>query len=229
MNVTRQLSLCLACLALAVAPVCAEAPDLSRYRQFHLGMTLAAVAQEVGPAPDVRVIHQRPALIQELTWHPPRPLGTDPDNETVREVVFTFYNGELCRLVIEYDRRLTEGLTVDDMVEALAVRYGPASRPRLAIMRSLSRGSNLSDEILASWEDPGFALMLFRPTYLSAYGLAVTERRLDGLARRASEEATRLDAQEAPQRDREQQQANKEAARVKLEKARHANKGTFRP
>jgi hypothetical protein len=229
MNVARQLSIWIAWLAFAVAPVSAQAPDLSRYRQFHLGMTLAAVTQEVGPTPEVRMIHQRPALIQELTWYPPRSLGMLPDDEAVREVLFTFYNGELCRLVIEYDGRHTEGLTVDDMVGALALRYGPASLPRVPIMGSWSNGSHLSDEILANWEDPRFALTLFRPTYLSSFGLVVTERRLDGLARRATDEAIRLDAQEAPQRDSDQQQAQNEATRVTLAKARQTNKGTFRP
>ena len=115
------------------------------------------------------------------------------------------------------------------MVEALAVQYGPASRPRVAIMGSLSNGSHLSDEILASWEDPRFAHTLFRPTYLSTFGLVVTDRRLDGLARHATDEAIRLDAQEAPQRDKERRYAEGEDERVRVAKARLTNKGTFRP
>jgi hypothetical protein len=229
MTVARQLTICIAWLALAVTPVSAQAPDLSRYREFHLGMTLSAVGQQVGPTSEVRVLHQRPALIQELAWHPARSLGTIPDAEAVREVLFTFYNGELCRLVIEYDRRATEGLTTGDMVEALAVQYGPASRPRVVIMGSFSKGAYLSDEILAKWEGPRFALTLIRLTDLSSFGLVMTERRLDRLARRAADQATRLDAQEAPRRANDQEQAQIEATRVKLATARQTNKATFRP
>jgi hypothetical protein len=233
MNAARHLSICIAWIAVATAPVSAQqpasAPDLSRYRQFQLGTTLAAVAAQVGPAPEVRVVHQRPVLIQEMVWYPPRSLGTLPDEEAVREVVFTFYDGALYRMLIEYDRHRTEGLTAGDIVDALAVQYGAATRPPVAIMASLSKGSHLSDEILANWDDPGFALTLFRPTYLSSFGLVMTERRLEGLARRATDEATRLDAQEAPQRDRDRQLAQGEETRAKQAKARQTNKGTFRP
>jgi hypothetical protein len=229
MNVTRQLSICTSLLALAAVPVSAQDPDLSRYRQFRLGMTLAAVAHEVGPTPEVRVIHQRPALIQELAWHPSHPLAKLPDEEAVREVLFTFYEGELWRMVIDYDRWRTEGLTTDDILEALAPQYGRATRPRKAIMASISNGAHFSDEILANWKDARFAHTLFRPTYLSSFGLLVTERRLDGLATRAIQEADRLDVDEAPQRHEERQRAQAEEARVKQDKARLTNKGTFRP
>jgi len=227
-TLARYVSLCVVWVA-SVVPVSAHAPDLSRYREFHLGMSMATVTEQVGPTPEVRLVHQRPALIQELTWYPPRSSGALPDEEAVRQVVFTFYEGELCRMVIEYDRQRTEGLTVDDMLEALAVKFGPATRPRVVIMASLSEGSHLSDEILANWQDSRSALTLFRPSYLSTFGLMVTDRRLDRLARRATDAALRLDAQEAPQRDEDRKLAQGEEERVRLAKARQSNKGTFRP
>ena len=229
MKLARHLAICIAWITITVAPVSAQPQDLSRYRQFRLGMTLAAVTHEVGPTPEVRVIHQRPALIQELAWHPPHPLAKLPDEEAVREVLFTFYEGELWRMVIDYDRWRTEGLTTDDILEALAPQYGPATRPRMAIMDSISKGAHFSDEIVANWRDARYALTLFRPTYLSSFGLVMTDRRLDGLARRAIQEALRLDLHEAPQRDRDRERAQNEEARVKEVKARQTNKGTFRP
>jgi hypothetical protein len=214
MRLARHVAICIAWVAIAVPPVSAQPPDLSRYRQFRLGMTLAAVTHEVGPTPEVRVIHQRPALIQELAWHPSHPLAKLPDEEAVREVLFTFYEGELCRMVIDYDRWRTEGLTTDDILEALAPQFGPATRPRMAIMDSISKGAHFSDEIVANWRDARYALTLFRPTYLSSFGLVMTDRRLDGLARRAIHEALRLDLHEAPQRDRDRERAQNEEARV---------------
>ena len=228
MRLARYLSMCIVWVA-SVAPVSAHAQDLSHYRQFHLGMAIAAVMQQVGPIPQVQLIHQRPGLIQELVWYPPRPPGALPDQDAVRQMVFTFYEGELCRMVIEYDPQHTEGLTTDDMVETLAIQYGPASRPRVAIMGSLSQGSHFSDEILASWKDGRFALTLFRPSYLSTFGLVVTDRRLDRLARQATDEAIRLDAREAPQRDEDRRLAQAEDERVRLATVRQTNKGTFRP
>jgi len=43
------------------------APDLSSYRGFQFGETLPAVAKEVGlELSEAKLIHQRPAVIQEL-------------------------------------------------------------------------------------------------------------------------------------------------------------------
>src|SRR3989442_6712581 len=45
------------------------AQDLSRYREFQFGMSLPAIAKHAGLEPSqAKVIHQRPALIQELNW-----------------------------------------------------------------------------------------------------------------------------------------------------------------
>jgi hypothetical protein len=218
-------------LAPVLAPTLAltPSPDLSRYRQFQLGMSPAEVVAKTSSATEVRTLSERPALIQELVWYPPRALGARPDTEAVREVVFTFYAGELCRMLIEYDRLRTEGLTADDMVDALVLPYGVAMRPSTSRMASISKGSHLGDEVLATWGDAQFTLALFRPSYLSSFGLAVAERRLDGLARGASEEARRLDAADAPQRERARQHAQAEALRLKQLDARTANKGTFKP
>jgi hypothetical protein len=225
----RRLSLGIVWGSIAVSPISAGAQDLTGYRQFQLGMSPAAVSAEVGPVPQVRVVHQRPALIQEIVWYPTRELGMLPDQEVVRSVVFIFYAGELCRMVIEYDRRRTEGLTPDDVAEVLSARYGPASRPRVPTMASLSQGSYLGDEVLATWQDVRFTLTLFRPSYLSTFGLSVVDRRLDGLARRAVEDAIRLDTVEAPQRERDRLVAVNEESRSRLGKARETNKATFRP
>ena len=50
--------------------VCIAGQDLSSYRGFQLGMSLDAVAQQTGIVSEARVVHQRPELIQELTWEP---------------------------------------------------------------------------------------------------------------------------------------------------------------
>ncbi len=52
-----------------------NAPDLSRYREFQFGMNLLVVAKQADMEPsEARVIHQRPAVIQELEWRPPSPV-----------------------------------------------------------------------------------------------------------------------------------------------------------
>src|SRR3970040_318230 len=122
-----------------------SAQDLSRYREFQLGTSLAAVAQQVGVTPEARVLHQRPELIQELMWQPPRGLATSPPGDSVRKVLLSFYNGQLFRIAVSYEWDRTEGLTVEDMVEALSVTYGPATLPATATISWLSRVSTDSD------------------------------------------------------------------------------------
>src|SRR5258708_900124 len=72
--------------------------DLSKYRNFQLGTDLSTVAKEMGAdLSRVKVIHRRPALLQELAWRP-QPLGSLSKAESAQEVVFSFYEGELFRI-----------------------------------------------------------------------------------------------------------------------------------
>src|SRR5579863_2262988 len=107
-------SLCL--LTLFFSPLLLGA-DLSTYRGFQFGMSLNAAVKHSGmDISEATVLHERPARIQELIWQPARfsPGGTDP----VEQVLFSFYNGQLFRMVIDYDNQKTEGMTVEDMIKA---------------------------------------------------------------------------------------------------------------
>ena len=216
---------------LAISSSVVSAQDLSKYRDFQLGMSLAAVAQRVAITSEARVLHQRPELIQELMWQPPRSFSTPPSGDSVRKVLFSFYNGELSRIVINYGWDKTEGLTVEDMVEAVSVTYGPAmlrTLPATPIL-ALSKVDADSDRIMAHWEDAQSSVDLFQPSYASTFGLVVLSKRLDALAQSASVESVRLDTQDAPGRavERKQKQENEDHARQ--ENARLVNKAIFRP
>jgi hypothetical protein len=216
---------------LAISASVISAQDLSKYRDFQLGMSLAAVTQHVGVSSEARVLHQRPELIQELMWQPPRTLGPPRPEDSVRKILFSFYNGELSRIVINYGWDKTEGLTVEDMVEAVSVTYGQAmlrTLPATPIL-ALSKVDADSDRIMAHWEDAQSSVDLFQPSYASTFGLVVLSKRLDALAQSASVESVRLDTQDAPGRavERKQKQENEDHARQ--EKARLVNKAIFRP
>jgi hypothetical protein len=50
-----------------------EAQDLSRYRTFELGSELVSVSTLAGVASsEAKIIHLRPALLQDLEWRPSR-------------------------------------------------------------------------------------------------------------------------------------------------------------
>lgn len=215
---------------LAVSSSVISAQDLSTYRDFQLGMSLAAVAQRAGITSAARVVHQRPELIQELMWQPPRSLGPSPSRDSVRKVLFSFYNGELFRIVVNYDWDKTEGLTTEDMVDAVSVTYGHAMLPTLPATPILAvpKVHADGDRIMAHWEDAQSSVDLFQPSYASTFGLVVLSKRLAALAQSASIEAARLDEQDAPRRaiDRKQKQDDDDA---RQQKARLVNKAAFRP
>lgn len=220
-------------IPLQAGPVMApsnETQGLSTYREFEFGMDLAAIAKRADANPsDAKVIHQRPAVIQELAWQPRLYLGSTPQADSVRSILFSFYNGELYRIVVSYDRYRTEGLTTKDMVEAISARYGTATKPSAEITFSSSQVYNDSEVVIARWESPQYSFNLFRSSYQPTFGLVGYSKRLDGLARAAVVEAIRLDEQEAPQREIERQKEQDAKDRAGQAKARLANKPNFRP
>jgi hypothetical protein len=205
------------------------AQDLSRYREFQFGMNLPAIAKQVGlEASEAKVIHRRPALIQEVNWQPQLSL-TSSQADPVRAIFFSFYDGELFRIVVNYDRYKTEGLTTEDVVEAISAQYGTATRPAAEIIFSSSQVYNDSEVVIARWEDSQYSFNLFRSSYQPTFGMIGFSKRLDALARAAIAEAIRLDEQEAPQRETERQKKQNEENRTAQEKARLVNKPKFRP
>jgi hypothetical protein len=58
-------------LGIVLSGAVAGAQDLSRYREFALGSSVAAVSTQTADAgSELKALHQRPAVIQELTWRP---------------------------------------------------------------------------------------------------------------------------------------------------------------
>ncbi|HEX2713019.1 MAG TPA: hypothetical protein VHM88_12540 [Candidatus Acidoferrales bacterium] len=65
--------------------------DLSKYRHFTFGMSLTRVLERTDQKmADVKVIHSRPALIQELTWWPASVPGTSLRPESAEQILFSF-------------------------------------------------------------------------------------------------------------------------------------------
>jgi hypothetical protein len=215
-------------LLFGAMPAVTIAGDLSKYRDVQLGTDLPTVARQVGASPaQAKVIHNRPALIQELEWSP-RPLGPSARTESVKEVVFSFYNGELFRIVIDYDPYETEGMTADDFVKAISASYGTAEKPS-APAKAMQSSSGHPQEVLARWQDPQYCFDLIRSAYGPGFRLIGVLKRLEAPAQAATAEAARLDDQEAPQRDAARVASEKEAERTRLEKARLLNTPNFRP
>jgi hypothetical protein len=215
-------------LVFGVISAATLAKDLSKYRNFQLGADLPTIAKQIGASPSqAKVVQSRPALIQNLAWRA-QPLGPSSQTESVQEVVFSFYDGELFRIAITYDRYETEGLTADDFIEAISAMYGIAEMPTPSANALQGRYGD-EEEIVARWQDSQYCFELIRSSYGTTFRLVGALKRLQAPEQAAITEAKRLDDLEAPQRDAARIANEKEVDRAKLEKSRLANKPKFRP
>src|SRR6266568_7457330 len=156
MKTIRSPILCLVVLLFA-APLL-RAQDLSKYRHFTLGMSLAKVLERTEQrVADVKVVHGRPALIQELTWWPPTLPGISYRSDGVEQILFSFYNSELYKISVTYDRSSTEGLTEADMVKSVSVKYGPATIVAPEVDSAPDGRYNSKQKPVASWEDAQYS------------------------------------------------------------------------
>src|SRR5260370_33190891 len=132
MKTMRSAVLCFVVLLLT-APML-RAQDFSKYRNFSLGTNLAAVLKHTDQRlVDVKATHDGSLLFQELTWRPANAMGVLSRSDAVDELVFSFYKGELYKMVVTYERASTEGLTADDMVRSISAKFGPATSIALEI------------------------------------------------------------------------------------------------
>jgi hypothetical protein len=83
---------------------------------------------------------------------------------------------------------------------------------------------------MARWGNAEYAVVLYQTSsYGAAFRLAVTDTRLEGLARKAETQARRLDDQEARQREIAHQKKEEADANAAAAKTPAANKGILRP
>jgi hypothetical protein len=207
------------------------AQDFSTYRDFHLGADVQEIGQHIGSQKvDVRVIYQRPVVIEEFDWKIQHGPGTPVNAESLREIKFSFYDHQLFRMVVLYEPRETDGLTDEDVMEAISTRYGKATAlDTLVNISSLDASFPDKEKGLAVWDGLEYSYTLYKTTYSKAYGLIVVSKAREGLAKTASEESIRLDKIEAPQRALELQKKQDADQHEADDKARLINKPKFRP
>jgi hypothetical protein len=224
MKTMRSLILCLVVLLLA-APLL-HAQDLSKYRHYTIGMSLSRVLERTDQKmADVKVIHGRPALIQELTWWPPNLPGASFQSDTVEQILLSFYNGELYKISVTYDRTSTEGLTAEDMVKSISAKYGPATNIMLVTDSAKIDRYDVRQELVATWEDAQYSFNLVRSSFTDRLGLTIYSKRANAAAELAIAEAVKLEEREGPQREAERQKKQTDD----LETARQKNRKIFRP
>jgi len=203
-----------------------RAQDLSKYRNFSFGTTVADLSKQIDQKPaNAAVLHERPALIQELTWWPPQPYGTLRPAEPVDQLLFSFYNGALYRMLVTYENSATKGLTDEDMIRVISAKYGLATRPVAAVVNfPMNPSYKATEKVIARWEDSQYSLNLFR-SYGDTFAMVMFTKQLDAQAGISIAESVKLGQQEAPQK--EEARAKKTADDLEVE--RQKNIKTLRP
>jgi len=224
MKSIRSSILCLSALLLA-APML-RAQDFSKYRGFSVGTSLATVLKHTDKKlTDVNVTHAGRPLFQEVTWWPPNIPGTSFRADSVEQILFSFYNGELYKITVTYDQTSTEGLTSQDMVKSIAETYGPATSVAPEIDSTTIERYDVKQKPVASWEDSQYSFNLVRSSFTDRFGLVISSKRVSAEAELAIVEAVRLDKEDGPKKEAERQKKLIDD----LEVARQKNQKKFRP
>jgi len=203
-----------------------HAQDLSRYRNFSFGMTVADISKQIDQKPaNAAVLHERPALIQELTWWPPQPYGTLRPAEPVDQILFSFCNGALYRMLVTYENSATKGLNDEDMIRVVSAKYGLATRPVAAVVNFPTNPSyHATEKVIARWEDSQYSLNLFRSSG-DTFAIVMFTKQLDAQAGISIAESVKLEQEEAPQKQAARDKKNADD----LELERQKNIKTLRP
>ena len=229
------LSRCFHCVRLVAIILLASWPvaaaEFGTYREFTIGTSAADVIARTGAAErDVKTLHERPALLQEFLWRPRDASGRNSaDRDSVGAIVFSFIDNQLFRMVINYDRNRTEGLTKEDMITSLSAMYGPRSTRPAPIAPRSSFDSLDTPTVMATWRQDDVMLTLNQSTYGGGFSLVITSISLEALARKAQATAVTMDAREAPAREAARAKEQADAARAVAEKTRTTNKDAFKP
>ena len=212
-------------LVLLATPVI-SGQDLSRYRKFVLGASLAAISKQVGKDEgQATLISQSPALIQQMTYWQ---VDTPDDSSRmvpISHITLDFYNGALYRIVVVYDDKAVEGLTEEDMVKAISARYGNGVRLYPEIDFPSHDVYSSPGKVIAQWEDSQNSVTFFHSTGLESFGLAVFSKRVNAQAEAAIVESAKLAKEQAPQKEIDRQKKEVDD----LDLAREKNMKSFRP
>jgi hypothetical protein len=197
-----------------------HAQDLSKYRNFSFGSSVASISKQVDRQPvEAQTIHQHPAWIQELAWYPPLAFDSSRPAEPVEKVVFSFYNGALYRMLVVYDGSSTKGLTDEDMVRIVSAKYGVATRPAARVDFPMNPSYDATAKVIARWEDSEYSLNLIRPSRSDAFALLMFDKGSDAQAAVSIAESVELERQEAPQK--EVDRVKKEADDLEVERQKN--------
>jgi len=217
-----------ALLCIAFYPSLAGAQRRHDYRTYRMGDDPMSIARQIGVHSPAAAVPGAPGPVVELRWRAQyvRQGGT-PSSDPVTLLVFSFYEDQLFRVVIDYSADRTEGMTEADMVAAVSRVYGPPAKrtdPPNAV------GLRPADSVVAQWIDGERQVALLAVRGQTAFRMIVASVPLEALARGAAgTRETPADLQGGSSIDAARPNAGVERAGAAWEKRRRANIAAFIP
>jgi hypothetical protein len=229
MSILVRFGTLLLCVFLSAA-VCG-AQDFASYRGFRLGSSVEEVTSKIGSTRSrLTVIHEQPALIEDFEWYANRTPEASAIADSLRAIRFSFYNHALFRMLVTYDPSKTQGLTTEDVIDAIGGQYGkPGTSTGMVIVSPLGNAFPAYEAILAEWETDQYSYRLFRSSFGSTFGLVIVGKAVQAQAVAASEQSLAQDQLDAPRKELERRKQQDTERREADAKARMANKPKFRP
>jgi hypothetical protein len=200
--------------------------EWSRYRVVTLGDSVATtIARLEIVEPTVKVLYERPSLIQELTWRPHRFIsGASVSPDPLGDLVLTFMEGKLVRITATYERDRTEGLSDADFLDLLGATYG---LPRLPT-RATGAVRFEPRRTIANWGDDDALVRLWSEDHPRRVGLTITSP-ADIAMQAAIANGIIVERDAAPARELARQAAAAAAVKERDAKTRLVNKANFKP
>lgn len=185
----------IASLCIVTCPSLLGAQSRHDYRAYRMGDDAMAIARQLGPPSTTATAPRVLGPVAELRWRAEYDRrGGTPSGDPVALLVFSFYEDQLFRIVIDYSSDRTEGMTEGDMVAAVSRVYGPPAKrtdPPTAVGLHPRRPA---DSVVAQWTDGELQVALLAVRGQTAFRMIVASVPLEASARRggASESAADL-------------------------------------
>jgi hypothetical protein len=218
------------CLAASAASILTAQTRL-RYRTYEMGDDLRTIARQIGvPLPPDPIVPRPLGVVEELRWRAEYVRrGTGSSGDSVARLVFSFYEDQLFRIVIDYAPDRTAGMTEADLVAAVSRVYGPPAK-RSHLPGGVGSHPQLAhDVVIAEWTDGASQVSLLTVPGQSTFQMIVSSSQLEALARAAGTGMGPADRQDRPSIDPGGPHPNVERAASVGETTRRANIASFIP
>jgi len=224
MKITHNVLISLGLILLSAPALCSQ--DLSKYRNFSLGSSLAVVSKQTEVTQgEVDTIHESPVLIQSVTYWPRESGAAPADAEAVQQVQFSFCNGALYAISAIYRTSATEGLTDEDVIRAISADYGTATRQAPDTNPPTPHSFKSIETEIASWQDSRYSVTLYRSPLSESFHLMILSKDLQAQADAGIAQDVAQEREDAPGREN----ALAKKAAVDHETLRQTNLKAFHP